>query len=64
MQVPLGIITKGEQKYDDMLQILDELYKYVPAKSTSETVSVPVNGKEHPKIVHNDTCRPIAFGKC
>ena len=40
LKVSLGIYLHSEQKYDEMLCILDKLYKYVPKKSFSEDVIV------------------------
>lgn len=40
-QVPLGIQLKSEQKYEDMVEILDDLQKYVPKVVKVEEKSVP-----------------------
>lgn len=42
IQIPLGILPKNENKYDDMLDILDHVQQYVPSKQ------VPT------KVVHTD----------
>ena len=36
-QVPLGVHLKDENKLNDMVDILDELHKYVPMVKTTET---------------------------
>ena len=38
-QVPLGILPKSENKHEDMISILDHLYKYVPTLTSTETIA-------------------------
>jgi hypothetical protein len=44
MQVPLGVIDKNETSTKDMIAILRELHKYVPA--VEEEVCVPLEDGE------------------
>lgn len=37
-QVPLGILPKSETKHEDMIAILDELHKYVPMQTSTDTI--------------------------
>ena len=59
-QVPLGIILKGEQKYEEMIEVLTHLSKYVPTVTTTETV--PVAGEEPVKVTQ-DSFHTIALGR-
>ncbi len=61
MQVPVGIILKGEQKNEDMVEILEDLQKYVPTVSTTESVDVP--GESTPMQVHVDKFHHLEIGK-
>lgn len=36
LQVPLGVILKNENLLNEMVEILDELHKYVPMKQTTQ----------------------------
>lgn len=38
LQVPLGVITKSEQKMEDIIEILENLQKYFPKNSNGEPV--------------------------
>lgn len=58
MQVPLGIFLKGEQKYEEMVQVLDHLHQYVPTVSSEETICTP-HGKEKHDVFH-----PVGLGEC
>lgn len=58
-QIPLGIVLKGEQKYEEMIEVLTHLTKYVPTVSTEETVPVP--GEEPVKVIQ-DSFHAIALG--
>ena len=40
-QVPLGIITKSENKTDEMVDILSHLHQYVPMKVETKIINVP-----------------------
>lgn len=51
---------KGEQKYEEMVQVMDHLHQYVPTISSEECVVVP-DGKE--KTVVNDTFHKIGLGE-
>ena len=59
-QIPLGIILKGEQKYEEMLEVLAHLGQYVPTVSTTENVDIP--GMEEPVQITNDAFHKIASG--
>ena len=41
MQIPLGILLKNENKYEDMIDILDHCHRYVPGKIYTHHVTVP-----------------------
>ncbi|XP_065912891.1 uncharacterized protein [Dysidea avara] len=47
--VPLGIIDQNENRVDEMAEILDQLHKYVPAKSYEVTTHLIDEGEE---LVH------------
>ena len=49
---------KNEMKYEEMIDIMMELHKYVPVEQSSTTVMV--NGTEH--IVEREKSYPICFG--
>jgi hypothetical protein len=51
MQAPLGIYLKGEQKYEEIIEVLTHLTKYVPTVSREETVPEP--GEELVKVTHD-----------
>jgi hypothetical protein len=60
MQVPVGITLKGEQKNEDMVEILEDLQKYVPTVSMTESVDVP--GESTPVQVHVDKFHHLEIG--
>ena len=43
--MPLGVILKNENVLSEMVEILDELHKYVPTKQTTQDVEV-VHGQD------------------
>lgn len=45
-QVPLGVTLKSEMKYEEMIEIIEVLQKYVPIKEYKETYTVPNTGDE------------------
>ena len=47
--MPLGVILKNENVLNEMVEILDELHKYVPTKQTTQEFEV-VHGKD--KVEH------------
>lgn len=51
---------KSEQKYEEMVQILDELQEHVPKVATTEEVCVP--GCNDPVQVKKHDFYPIALG--
>ena len=59
--MPLGIVLKGEQKYEEMIEVLTHLNKYVPTVSSMESFSVQ---GEEPVEVTKDLFHNIAIGKC
>ena len=61
-QVPLGIILKGEQKYEEMVQVMDILHQYVPTITTTETVTLP--DSEETIQCFKDSLDPIILGMC
>jgi len=50
MQVPLGIYLKGEQKLEEMIEVLTHLHQYIP--TVTEEVSAQVN-EEPVKVTTN-----------
>eukprot|EP00731_Ephydatia_muelleri_P000852 Em0001g852a len=42
--VPLGVLLKNENVLNDMVDILDELHKYVPRTTTMQTIDVCTGG--------------------
>ena len=60
IKVPLGICLKGEQKYEEMVQVLDHLHQYVPTVSTEEVITDP-NSQEYVHV-HNDMFEPTLLG--
>lgn len=58
--VPVGITLKGEQKNEDMVEILEDLQKYVPTVSMTESVDVP--GESTPVQVHVDKFHHLEIG--
>lgn len=60
VQVPLGIFLKGEQKYEDMVQVLDHLHQYVPTISSEECVTI---SDSQQKTAVNDTFHKIGLGE-
>lgn len=58
--MPLGIELKSEQKYEEMVDILSSLHKYVPTVTTTEKVTLPEENTE----VENDEFFQIPLGMC
>ena len=56
----MGIIPRSETSYEDMVVIMEELHKYVPTVSTTESVMVP--GSEEELTIPLDTFHYILFG--
>ena len=46
IQVPLGVLTKSEQKGDDMIDILMHIHKYVPQKSDGDFAQIFLGGDQ------------------
>lgn len=44
MQVPLGVLKKNEMKYDDMIGIMEHLHNYVPTKTETVNIDLPITG--------------------
>ena len=59
-QVPLGVITKSEQKLEDMVEIVTKLQQYVPTITKTEEVLVAAT--EEPVTVTWDNFHHILFG--
>ena len=53
---------KGEQKYDEMVQVLDHLHDYVPTVSSTERVPAPRRRTGYIDVV-NDTIHQVLLGK-
>ena len=47
-QVPLGVISKCENRSDEMLDIMLELGKYVPKKESEEQYLIASTGESIP----------------
>ena len=60
IQVPLGIYLKGEQKYEEMIEVLDHLHQYVPTVSEEEEVETS-DGKA--ETTFKDTFYSVGLGK-
>ena len=60
MQVPLGVMLKSENNYDDMIDIMDHLHKYVPSLHTSEDVTFRSTGEN--AVAHRVDFHPLIFG--
>ena len=58
LQVPLGVKLKNEAKYEDMIDVMVDLHKYVPTRSS--TSSITLNGNQH--IVTKEEIYPICLG--
>ena len=59
----MGISLKGEQNYEDMKEVLNNLHQYVPTVSTEEQITACVQGKTISKVVYIDKFDPILLGK-
>ena len=61
-KVPLGIYLKGEQKYEEMIEVLSHLHQYIPTVTTEDEVTVQVD--EEPMKVKTvmDTFFSIPIG--
>ena len=46
IQVPLGVLTKSEQKGDDMIDILMHIHKYVPQKRDGDFAQIFLGGDQ------------------
>ena len=44
MQVPLGVLKKNEMKYDDMIGIMEHLHNYVPTRTDTVNIDLPITG--------------------
>ena len=60
LTVPLGIFLKGEQKYEEMIEVLSHLNQYVPTVSTESAISV--TGLQEPVQIINDSFHTLALG--
>lgn len=60
-KVPLGIFLKGEQSYDEMVEVLDHMHQYIPTVSTVGEVSVTADSQQRVEVV-TDRVHPIALG--
>jgi L1 cell adhesion molecule like protein len=58
IQVPLGVVLKNPQRIQEMIGIMRELQKYVPAVTQEHTLKV---GNQEYNTKH-DTLHPILFG--
>ena len=48
LQAPLGVFVKDENKLDEIVDVLQELQKYVPSKSEMKDVHVPGTNEVRP----------------
>lgn len=56
----MGIFLKGEQKYEEMVQIVEHLHQYVPTVSTRETIVDSHSGGTDEVFL--DEFDPLALG--
>lgn len=42
LQVPLGVLIKNENKYEDMISIMEHNHQYVPTTTTNMEIKFPV----------------------
>ena len=42
LQVPLGVLIKNENKYEDMISIMEHNHQYVPTTTTNMEIEFPV----------------------
>ena len=62
-QVPLGVLLKNENVLNDMVDILDELHKYVPRTTTMQTIDVCTGGGGTTAVdIHVNTFSHIPLG--
>eukprot|EP00731_Ephydatia_muelleri_P005283 Em0002g1459a len=59
VDVPLGVLLKNENKLDDMVEIMDELHKYTPSKTTVQVFDDGNGDVERMEIHH---LSPIVLG--
>ena len=59
LQVPLGVLLKNENKLDDMVEIMDELHKYIPSIKTVQHLD---DGDDEVEIIEIDHFSPIVLG--
>ncbi|KAL5467435.1 hypothetical protein EMCRGX_G031658 [Ephydatia muelleri] len=57
--VPLGVLLKNENKLDEMVEIMDELQKYIPSKTTVQVFDDGNGDVERMEIHH---LSPIVLG--
>ena len=60
MQVPLGVIMKCETMTNEMIDILTELQRYVPQRTTKKTCHHPL--RQEPVEYNSDIFHQILFG--
>lgn len=60
IQVPLGILLKDEMKYEDMVEIMRHLHKYVPCVTSVTKKVLPGSDKEVELV--EDRFHKILFG--
>eukprot|EP00731_Ephydatia_muelleri_P004086 Em0002g262a len=61
--VPLGVLLKNENVLKDMVDILDELHKYVPRTTTMQTIDVCTGGGGTTAVdIHVNTFSHIPLG--
>eukprot|EP00731_Ephydatia_muelleri_P026207 Em0018g307a len=59
VDVPLGVLLKNENKLDEMVEIMDELQKYIPSKTTVQVFDDGNGDVERMEIHH---LSPIVLG--
>ena len=60
IQIPLGVQLKNEQVNAEMMDVMDELHKYVPKKTVERSFEVPADGSVIP--YKEDYLHSILFG--
>lgn len=60
--MPLGVILKNENVLNEMVEILDELHKYVPTKQTTQEFEVVHSEDNVEHILKVDRFHHILLG--
>ena len=61
MQIPLRIMLKSENNYEDMVDIMTELHQYVPTTTSVTSTTVPGDDEDSQVEMVEDTFHTILF---